>query len=200
MSFKEEGYEVLRGVLSEQLLEYLKIQFQILRKNVYIGNNVPDDLEETKFAFNDPQIKHSFAHYSPFLSETLLLQLQPLVEKTTGLRLSPSYTYSRIYYEGAEMIIHKDRPSCEYSVTLCITEDKDHPWPIYFKNRKDQDVAIHLKPGDMVVYSGCELSHWRLPFEGKEQMQTFLHYINADGPNADWIYDKREYLGRPPAR
>lgn len=197
MSFQTEGYEVVRGVLNQQLLDYMKIQFEIVRKNSYINYNIPDD-ERHKHDFADNQVNNSYAHYGPFLSETLLLMLQPLVEKTIGLNLYPCYTYARIYYNGSEMRIHKDRPSCEFSVTLCITEDDENPWPIYFRNRKQQDIPIFTKPGDLVIYSGCELEHWREPYQGKEQMQAFLHYVNADGPYADWKYDKRSYLGRAP--
>jgi PKHD-type hydroxylase len=38
--------------------------------------------------------------------------------------------------------------------------------------------------------------HWREPyFEGKWQAQVFLHYVDQNGPHAEWKYDKRESLG-----
>ena len=27
-------------------------------------------------------------------------------------------------------------------------------------------IKVDLKPGDMLLYSGCELEHWRDPFPG----------------------------------
>jgi hypothetical protein len=40
-----------------------------------------------------------------------------------------------------------------------------------------------------------EVEHWRLPYDGEEQMQAFLHYVDADGPYKDWALDKRPILG-----
>lgn len=30
-----------------------------------------------------------------------------------------------------------------------------------------------------------------------DAIQAFLHYVNADGPHKDFLYDKRPYLGMP---
>ena len=58
-----------------------------------------------------------------------------------------------------------------------------------------------LKPGDMIIYSGFELEHWREPFEGKLCGQVFLHYNHANGPFAKSnLYDKRPMLGIPKTR
>ena len=50
----------------------------------------------------------------------------------------------------------------------------------------------------MLVYSGCELEHWREKFKGKECVQVFLHYNNKKTPGAkDNMFDKRPHLGLP---
>ena len=50
----------------------------------------------------------------------------------------------------------------------------------------------------MLIYSGCELEHWREPFEGNVCSQVFLHYNHANGPYATTnLYDKRPILGIP---
>ena len=50
----------------------------------------------------------------------------------------------------------------------------------------------------MLIYSGCELEHWRKPFEGDLCGQVFLHYNHADGRFAKTnLYDKRPLLGIP---
>ena len=36
--------------------------------------------------------------------------------------------------------------------------------------------------GDGVVYKGCDIEHWRNEFEGDWHAQTFLHYVNKNGP------------------
>jgi hypothetical protein len=49
--------------------------------------------------------------------------------------------------------------------------------------------------GDAIIYKGQEKVHWREPYkEGKWQAQVFLHYVDANGPNAEWKYDKRPKL------
>ena len=62
--------------------------------------------------------------------ETLLLKCQPGMEKATGLKLYPAYTYARIYKKGDELKRHKDRFSCEISTTMNLGGDD---WPIYLE-------------------------------------------------------------------
>ena len=50
--------------------------------------------------------------------ETLLLSVQPKMEKLTGLKLNPTYSYARIYKKGDVLNRHKDRFSCEISTTM----------------------------------------------------------------------------------
>ena len=50
-----------------------------------------------------------------------------------------------------------------------------------------------LEVGDMLVYSGCELEHWREPFDGNICGQVFLHYNHVNGPFAE----KNRFDGRP---
>jgi hypothetical protein len=54
-----------------------------------------------------------------------------------------------------------------------------------------------MKPGDMIIYRGCELKHWREPFWGKNHAQVFLHY-NEKGGQYDIPNDGRPILGMPP--
>jgi hypothetical protein len=50
----------------------------------------------------------------------------------------------------------------------------------------------------MLVYSGCELEHWREKFKGKECVQVFLHYNNQKTPGSkENMFDKRLHLGLP---
>ena len=156
------------------------------------------------------QIPNTYSQYANMAMETLLLKCQPSMEKATGLKLYPAYTYARIYKKGDELKRHKDRFSCEISTTMNLGGDD---WPIYLspdenvgapdgKNikaaSKAKGIKVDLKPGDMLVYSGCELEHWREKFKGKECVQVFLHYNNRRTPGAkDNMFDKRPHLGLP---
>ena len=94
-----------------------------------------------------------------------------------------------MYSELADLKKHKDRPSCEVSVTVMIDSDGTK-WPIFM-----QGVEINLEPGDAVIYLGCELEHWRDEFKGDWHAQTFLHYVDVNGPYADYKYDRRGGIG-----
>ena len=57
---------------------------------------------------------------------------------------------------------------------------------------------VNLKKGDMLVYSGCELEHWREKFKGNECIQVFLHYNDRKTPGAKKnMFDRRMHLGLP---
>ena len=75
---------------------------------------------------------------------------------------------------------HKDRHSCEISVTVFIVSDGEHEWPIYMDGKK-----VNLTPGDGVIYRGCDIEHWREPYKGDYHMQVFLHYVDANGKYAN---------------
>ena len=98
--------------------------------------------------------------------------------------------------KGDVLVRHKDRYSCEVSTTLNLGGDS---WPIYLdptgKHRPSWCKNRILNPGDMLIYSGCDLEHWREPFEGKDCAQVFLHYNNLKGKNAKQnLYDQASYV------
>jgi alkylated DNA repair dioxygenase AlkB len=189
--FKDDLYEVVRGVLSKELCTHLDTEFELLRQLTYLQGK---QSEENKFMFGDSQVTNSFAYYSALCFESLALQMQPLMEKITGKSLYPTYTYARIYYNEATMAIHKDRPSCEFSATVNITID-EKPWEIWFESLQGEHKAIELYPGDLIVYKGDTLKHWRDAYKGQRQTQAFLHYVDKKGKYRDYKFDKRSHLG-----
>jgi hypothetical protein len=95
-----------------------------------------------------------------------------------------------MYTYLAELVKHKDRPSCEISVTIMIGSDKTK-WPIFIEGN-----SIELNEGDAVIYLGCELEHWRDEFKGDWHAQVFMHYVDQNGPYSDFKFDKRIILGQ----
>jgi hypothetical protein len=191
--FKEELYEVVQGAISQEMCTHLDLEFELLRKLTYLASGKTED---EAFAFSDQQVANSFCHYSALCYEALSLQLRPKIEEVTGKLLYPTYTYARIYYRGATMDRHTDRPSCEYSATINISIDPE-PWEIWFENLKGEHKAIYLNPGDMIVYKGDTLPHWRTEYKGNRQNQAFLHYVDKKGKYRDYKYDHRIFLGLP---
>lgn len=190
-NFATDLYQVVRGVIPQEQLQHMDLEFELIKKLQYMQGG---QSEENKFMFGDSQVTNSFAYYSALCFEALSLQLQPLMEEITGKQLYPTYTYARIYYKGATMAIHKDRPSCQFSATVNISIDKE-PWEIWFETLTGEKKAIKLWPGDLIVYKGDTLNHWRDAYEGERQTQAFLHYVDKFGNYRDYKWDHRPYIG-----
>ena len=159
--------------------------------------------------WNDEQVPNTYSHYGDTAMETLLLMCHPKMEKLTGIKLHPTYSYARIYKKGDILKRHKDRFSCEISTTMNLGGDD---WPIYLEHKKNvgtpdngfpaesdnKGTKVTLKPGDMLVYKGTILEHWREVFLGEDCAQVFLHYNNVDSKDADKNkFDGRPHLGLP---
>ena len=190
-NFATDLYEVVRGAVPPEQLQHMDIEFELIKKLQYMQGG---QSEENKSMFGDSQVTNSFAYYSALCFEALSLQLQPLMEQITGKKLYPTYTYARIYYNGATMAIHKDRPSCQFSSTVNISIDED-PWEIWFETLNGEHKAVKLWPGDLIDYKGDTLNHWRDAYQGQRQTQAFLHYVDKNGNYRDYKWDHRPYLG-----
>jgi len=200
--FKKDNFCVIEKAISPDLATFLYNYF-IMQKQVYdtcmqARYISPFETFLGYYEGQDEQIPNTYSQYANMAFETLLLKLQPIMEKTTKLKLYPNYTYARIYKPGDELKRHKDRFSCEISTTLNLGGDK---WPIYIEPSQKEGmkgVSVNLKPGDMLVYRGNILEHWREPFKGKDCAQVFLHYNNSKTKGSKQnMFDKRPHLGLP---
>ena len=197
-------YQVIKKAISYELANFVFNYFLLKRDAVgwmYKTNITYDN--GMMGTWKDTQIPNTYSHYADPVMETLLVKVLPVMASETGLELIPTYSYARLYKKGDILHRHKDRPSCEISTTINLG---GNPWPIFIdgtgtNNVIDEYKNIHkpnapagtkvlLEVGDMLVYSGCELEHWREPFEGNTCAQVFLHYVDANGPNTEWKNDK----------
>jgi len=208
-------FQVIKKAVNYELANFIFNYFLLKRdatKYMYENNIVYDN--GMFGTWSDQQVPNTYSHYADQVMETLLVKMLPIMKKETGLDLLPTYSYARLYKNGDILRRHSDRPSCEISTTLNLGGD---PWPIFIdgtgaKTVIDEYKQIHkpnapegtkvlLEVGDMLVYSGCELEHWREPFEGQVCGQVFLHYNHRNGPFAEKnLFDKRPLLGIPPIR
>ena len=212
MTFKKNKYVVIKKAISSELAKFVSDYFLLKRK---VARRFFDDRYISQFTeewgvWNDEQVPETYSHYADIAMETLLTWVQPAMEKHTGLKLTPTYSYARIYKKGDILKRHNDRFSCEISTTLNLGGDK---WPIfleakknvgipdnkkYFTESNNKGTAVVLNPGDMLVYRGMELEHWREPFEGQDCIQVFLHYNKVNSQTAkENQFDKRVHLGLP---
>jgi hypothetical protein len=177
----QNGYVVLRNIITQADAEQLT---QRLR----------DHIEKTG-AQPDPLCPSSKAVHGMPASDELLEMLTPVVSRASGKNLIPTYSYARMYVSGERLPRHRDRPACQYSITLSLGMD-GAPWPIFMsKTEEDVGSGVSLEVGDGVLYLGMDMYHYREPFEGQWQAQVFLHWVDGDGPHADQKYDGRVGLG-----
>ena len=200
--FKDKKFLIIKKAVSKEIAEYLS-NYLRMKKQVYDTCRQDRYISpyETMLGFYEnpkAQCPNTYSFYSDIAIETLMLKLQPIMEKHTKLKLQPAYTYGRIYKYGDILKRHKDRFSCEVSTTLNLGGDK---WPIYLEpsgEKGKKGIKVDLDYGDMLVYQGCDLEHWREPFKGKECIQVFLHYNNTRTKfSKKNIFDTRPHLGLP---
>ncbi|MGJ4729260.1 DUF6817 domain-containing protein [Luteimonas sp. SDU101] len=137
----------------------------------------------------------SLGRYADAIGEILLEDLRPGVERITGRRLLPTYSFLRFYTPESVLKKHLDRGSCEYGLTISIgKESSQHAWPIQLE-RNGETRSVDLAVGDVLLYRGTKLPHWRNPLPDGNWLQLFLHYVDADGAYAAERFDRRQSLG-----
>jgi len=211
--FKKNHFLVIREAIDPKIANFVYNYFLMKRQ---VARTMFDTRYISPFTtefgvWNDEQVPNTYSHYGDIAMETLLLACQPKMEKATGLKLNPTYAYARIYKKGDILHRHKDRFSCEISTTMNLGGDD---WPIFIEGKKNvgepkngfpavtanKGSKVILKPGDMLVYKGNILEHWREPFSGEDCAQVFLHYndVNSSvGNSEENIFDGRPHLGLP---
>ena len=195
MSFKKNKYQVIRQAVPKDLANFVMNYFLLQQDAVayMLKNNIINKHNLLIGNWEDEQVPNAYSKYGDWVMETLLQYVRPIMKDKTKLDLIPTYSYARIYNKGNILKKHKDRPSCEISTTLNLGGNH---WSIYLEG-----IKVDLKQGDMLIYSGCELEHWREPFTGDFCVQVFLHYNHANGKyGKENLYDKRPILGIPKLR
>ena len=168
---------IFKNFITESLRKYLQAALLI-------------DLRSNKSSFYDNGFMAVNSHIEedPFIDALLIHQLEKL-KKMTKKNLGPTYGFARQYTKYSTMPEHVDRPSCEYSATLFVGSCGKHKWPIKV-NGKD----YILEPGSALIYKGCEWKHSRDEFLGDWHLQIFLHWVDMNGPYAEFLFDKRKSL------
>lgn len=191
MDFNKDGYYILNNAVSKDVCEVAAREFEMARD---LAKSTDNDL----YAFNDDMVDKSFSWYSPLIFESLSdTIIKRKVEEIVGESVYPTYTYARIYYNGAEMKYHTDRSSSEFSVSLCVKVDPKYPWHLQMKTKDGNTMIVDQEPGDAVMYYGNDMPHWRDIYSGTEQINAFFFFVRANGPRSILRYDTRPMLGMP---
>jgi hypothetical protein len=177
--FKNKGYALIKEFIPKNLAKYLYDYLVVTTRAAQLQ----------KTSGGDGQVPESFSAVNGDPAfEALLFHVHHKMEEYTGLELIPTYTYRRLYGRGNILHKHTDRPSCEISATIKLSDSGGYNWPIWMV-----DTPYELEDGDAVIYRGCDLEHWRDPCEGPTTYilgQVFTHFVDKNGPYTEYAYDR----------
>lgn len=170
----QEGYVVLQGLVPPAMCTLVATAIKLggLKDEYDREGNIRP---LRKYAYGTP----TGDALALLISSTLESHLYPI---------TPAFSYYRTYYKGAVLKMHTDRPSCEISVSLALSQND---WPLTVG---DKDIL--LNKGDAVLYFGSGVVHGRpAPLEEEESDHVFLHYVKNGGEYDDFKFDRRAQLG-----
>lgn len=171
MSFKEKGYEVLKGFIQPQEIERL---YTYTLSRAHLGN------------YDDGLVVGSPSFYQDQEVQKLQAQILPKIQEYIGIPLKTVYCYHRVYLKGAILRMHRDGHRNEISVTLNIGQEGP-PWDLWLLDYDENAQKIVLNPGDALIYRGSELSHWRGKLEHSDKVsQLMFGFIDKTGKHK-WV-------------
>ena len=193
--FKENNFLVLQEIFTPQELSIISNYcIRRAKRFVYLSNVEWPHLRPDDGTLNDNQAPGCYSVYGDSLTDSLIGRVREILEYSTGLSLNEQYSYWRIYGKEAVLKKHKDRDACEISTTMCFAQKGEQDsWPIFLKNdNEEKSHRICLKPGDIMIYRGCDVEHWRDKCEMDYVIQCFFHFTDRNGS-----FGRRKYDGRP---
>jgi hypothetical protein len=101
-NFKKNGFTIINKVISKELALFIYNYFLIKRQvaETFLKNNFISEKSTEWGMWTDKQVPNTYSHYADIAMETLLLKLHSVMEKNTKLKLTPNYSYARIYKKG----------------------------------------------------------------------------------------------------
>jgi len=208
IDFVENRYIVLRDFIPKEIITMTMDAWKVIERNpeqhkLYFeleGDIIHDSPKST--------LQKSYGSYCFPPAVALHHWLRNALRDVLDLRLKETYSYTRKYQRGAYLKAHTDRPSCEVSTTICLDykTDDNTPWKIWgngkqnwILRKQDQEdiwnevqniphrerlkngsVRIALEVGDVLVYQGPNMVHWRDYLLGEHSYHMFLHFHNAN--------------------
>lgn len=194
VSFFDDYINCLRDTSIFHLYENDQVHFDLVD---WRDPNWPgmDERIETHQEYLQYTHKAIFQRYGDTFAEILLIRFKDRLEKILQEKLIPTYSYIRVYENNSIMEEHIDRPACEVSITLNVSSvPENKEWPIYMA-----ETPLNLRPGQAVMYSGCDIRHRREAYDGETYTQCFFHYIKESSVKKDprlkqFILDGRRQL------
>ena len=100
--FDKNNYIVIKEALEPNIAEFVYNYFLMKRqvaRTMFDTKFISPFIEEWGI-WSDSQVSDTYSHYGDIAMDTLLLKTLPIMEKHTGMKLIPTYSYARIYKNG----------------------------------------------------------------------------------------------------
>jgi len=189
--FDDKGYLYLKSFydISDMIIPYPKERG--LKK--YWGKKI----DQYNYKDIDPQVNGCLSTYNRPKYRELHSLIKLRLEKIIGKKLYKTYYYDRFYFPGQKLDLHMDRDACEISLSMNISTNLKVPWEFKINSFNGSSDSFNLKPGDAILYRGCECPHWRDSMPGKMIFwnkklyyhQVFFHYVLSDGDKSHNAFD-----------
>ena len=175
---KDKGYQKINNVLPLNFCNKLAKDFT---ENV---------IQQTPISY-DVMRGFCWQVYKPDEMQNMLEYVKPTLEKALGEKLLPTYTYITAYTNNSYMTAHTDRPACEVSISVNLASTIN--WGLHLTDLQGKSHRLTTNVGDGIAYLGPKVEHWRdLLVSRKPEfyIQTFLHYVKADGEYSQCVDDR----------
>ena len=115
IDFEKNSYTVVKGLVEPEWCKtlYNYVGYSADRCGLKQKHDEEKYREAWDGTFQDKQCPGNYAHYGDPMMDSMMMAHGKKIEQVTGMTLAPSYTYYRMYLNGAILKRHKDRPSCE---------------------------------------------------------------------------------------
>lgn len=175
---KEHGFVLIKNFMNADMIEACK---SFLDLSISSGIRVSE---------TNPRIIGKTEYISPnIFADSILLAYKNKIQNIFDTEMIPSYIFFREYFEGAELLTHRDRPECEFSATIFIDKNGEGTTSLCFCDDAEgtNSTEVFMEEGDAIIFSGSYHFggkwHYRKPVKQKSITQAFLHYVSP-GNNA----------------
>lgn len=201
LDFVNNRYVVLRNFIPKEIIDMVNDSWECIENDERQYN--AHFMKEDELTHSTPQEQRNKSHGAYNFPPAVGLHrwMKNALNPVLDIKLQETYSFSRRYIRGASLSSHTDRPSCEISCTfpLKYKSDDNTPWKIWLNNKHNyanyptqqgqhwikqvtQDIhdgiAVELEVGDVLLYQGPNIPHWRNTFCGDYSYHMFLHFVN----------------------
>lgn len=124
----------------------------------------------------DNQVVGRRSKHNAELFRAVHSQIAALIQSVTDEAIKPSYCYLSVYPQGSVLVKHTDRSQCKWNASIAFARTADL-WPIYVEVPSGVR-EIRAELGEVVVYRGTDIPHWRDPLPAGTATVCFFHFVN----------------------